>query len=629
MMNEEEKEPAMNQASETREEPNDRPQEDLQASPSSEDKEDNLGEDAHEAMADEEAKTDEEDFSQLSKEKLVERLKTLSQDDNPLRVNRKVQDIKDYFEVYIEREYQQQLQNFLAEGNDEMDFQPKADSLKDEFYKRYHEFKKRRDAQIKKLQDEREENLKAKRRILDQMKYLTDNLEQEPNSIKRFRELQDEWRQIGQVPKQEITNLREAYRFYVKRFYDSQSIYREFKELDRKKNRDRKYQLIEQLEALAQASDSRLIKRETRRLEDEWHRVGPVPQAEHDPVENRFQEAMKAAEEQRQKLEAQIREQEEQNLAAKQEIVEKIRAFAKFESERPKEWVAKNEELSALINQWKSIGYVPREKKAEVTEAFNEAVKNFNQRKNQFFKRKKQERSENLKRKREIIEEARALLEPEDFKSAKEQIFALQREWKELGRVPGKESDKLWNNFREICDQFFDNLGAFYERRKQEEQENLKAKEALCEKIEQAAEEEIEDPQAKVQEFQNEWEAIGYVPVKEKDRIRQRYNKALQALLDKAPQHDNNLNPELQRYKLKVNEWKEKGDQDKLKAEERKLNKQLNKLSEEIARLEDNIQLFGHTEGAKKLAQEYQEKLDSLKVEYQDVNQKLSLLRAQ
>jgi hypothetical protein len=620
MMTAEDQNPAMNQSAQ----PDDQEQEQepMQAA----EQEETFSEDAREAMADEEAATTAEDFSQLGKEDLYERLKALAQDDSPLRVNRKIQEIKDYFENQVDKEYQQQLQDFLAAGNDEMDFQPKADPLKSDFYKLYRDFKKRRDAQIQKLNEEREQNLKTKRRILDEMKHLTEHLEEEPNSIQRFRKLQDEWRQVGQVPKHEIGNLREAYRFYVNRFYDSQSIYREFKELDRQKNRDRKYQLIEQLEDLAKATDARLIGRETRRLEDEWHRVGPVPESDRETIEHRYQTAMQAAEQQREQLEAAIREQEEQNLAAKWQIVEQIRQFSEFESEQPKEWVTKNEELSGLINQWKGIGYVPKAKKAEVTEAFNEAVKAFNNRKNQFFKRKKKERAQNLQRKREIIEEARKLLEPEDFKAAKEQIFALQREWKSWGRVPGKESDRLWNNFRELCDQFFDNLGAYYQRRDQEEQENLKAKEKLIEQIEQAAQETHEDPEATVQAFQEQWEAIGFVPFKQKDQIQDRYHKAIQALLDHNPSNGSRLDPELQRYKLKLNELRDKGNQNQLKTEERKLNKQLKELSEEITTLEDNMSLFGNTEGAKQLARQYQEKLDSLRKEYQSVNQKLSLL---
>lgn len=587
-----------------------------------------IGEDAHDAMAEEEANTEEEDFSQLGKHELKARLEALSEDDNPLRVNRKIQDIKDTFQVYVEREYQQQLQDFLAAGNDEMDFNPKADPEQDAFYQLYRAFKKRRDAQIEKLNQEREENLKAKRRILDQMKHLTEHLEEEPNSIQRFRQLQDEWRQIGQVPKQEVTNLREAYRFYVKRFYDSQSIYREFKELDRKKNKERKDQLTKQLEDLAQATDPRLISRETRRSEEEWHRVGPVPEAEQQAVEQRYQAAMKAAEQQREQLEAAIREQEEQNLAAKWHIVEQIRTFEQFESERPKDWVAKNDELSGLINEWKRIGYVPRHQKAALTQAFNEAVKAFNHRKNQFFKRKKKERAQNLQRKRAIVEEVQQLLEPGDFKAAKEQVFGLQREWKSLGRVPGKESDRLWERFRELCDQFFDNLGAHYQEREQQEVENLKEKEALCETIEQAAEAKPEDPEAQVREFQQQWEAIGYVPIKEKKRIQDRYHKGIQRLLNKAGTANTTHDSELQRLKLKVTEWKDKGNHEQLKTEQRKLNKRLKVLSEEISTLEENINLFGRTEGARQLAQQYQERLDNLRQEHEAVRQKIAVLNA-
>lgn len=586
-----------------------------------------LHEETQEEAEKEEEDIEEEDFSQLSKKELLSRLKALAHDDNPLRVNRKVQDIKKYFEIYLDNEYRVTLQKFLDAGNSEVDFQPSPDPLKTEFFQVFNDFKKRRNAYIQRLNEEKEANLKAKRSILDQMKHVTENLETVKDGYNEFKRLQAEWRKIGHVPKKDLENLRRSYQFYVNKFYDNQSIYAEFKELDRKKNLESKEELCRRLEELAYNQDLSEIKKEIRKIEDEWHHIGPVPRNHSEAIGNHFSRAMAEVEKQKQALEEAIEREREKNLELKQQIVEKIQAMANFQSEKPRDWIQKNEQLENLIKEWRSIGFVPYDKKDEVARAFRESVRSFNYNKNQFFKRKKKERAENVKQKKAIIERVRELLEPEDFKAAKNEILDLQKQWKTIGSVPAKESEKLWKEFRGLCDEFFDKLGQHYKAKEEEEKQNLEKKNALCERIEKAASEGVENPEQAIREFEQEWQQIGFVPLKEKDRIRKRFDKALKRMVQQTDE-ESETSPEVINYRIKIEGWKEQNKTNQLKSEERKLSRQLKEKEEEIGLLENNIQLFNSSSNnAQKMVKEYQEKIENLKEEIGTIREKLDLIQ--
>ncbi len=584
-----------------------------------------FNEEIQEEASKQEEETEEEDFSDYSKKGLLSRLKELVYDDNPLKVNRKIQDIKKYFEIFLENEHRVALQKFVEKGNSEVDFKPKPDPVKDEFFSIFNEYKKRRNAYIQKLNEEKAQNLKAKREILDKMKHITENMETVENGYHEFKKLQGEWRKIGHVPKKDLDNLRKSYQFYVNKFYDNQSIYAEFKALDRKKNQESKLEICRKLEDLAYSSDLSEIKKESRRLEDEWHQIGPVPREEGEKILNRFNKALADVEKQRQDLEEAREREREKNLEAKEAIIAKIRDLESFESERPKDWIQKNEELEDLIKQWRSIGFVPYHKKDEVASAFREAVRIFNHKKNQFFKRKKKERSENIQQKQAIIDRVRELLEAEDFKAAKNEVLDLQKQWKGIGSIPAKESEKLWKKFRELCDQFFDKLGEYYKEKEKEEQKNLEHKKALCARIENAANEGVSDPESAVKNYEKEWHEIGYVPIKEKDKIRKRFDEARKKLLQNV-EDQVETSPELINFRIKVDGWKEQNKTNQLKSEERKLSKKLKENREEINLIENNIQLFSQSPNAQKMVNEYRQKIDHLKKEIELIRQKLDLI---
>lgn len=565
------------------------------------------------------------DYSTYGKQALFEEMKTLAQTDQPLRDNQYVQEVKKYFEIFLENEHRVALKKFLEEGNDEMDFAPAPDPMKSEFFQHYKTFKQKRAQQLEALNKEKEENLRIKKDILEQLKAITEDVEA-PKRFKEFNELRERWKNTGYVPKTKVENIQRAYRFYINKFFDNLELYSEFRQLDRKKNLQSKQEICEKLEELKSSNDLKTINQEIKRLQNDWRKAGPVPREEHEQIVNRFNTAMADVIAKQEKLQEAINEEQQKNLKAKQKIVEQIKEFEHFNSDHPKDWVEKNKELEQLISQWKQIGFVPINKKAEITQEFQDAVRSFNRRKNSFFKEKKKERTENLEKKRNLIEQARSLLEPDDYIQAKETIIDLQKQWKSIGPVPPNHSEAIWKEFRGICDKFFEQLANYYSQKEKEEQENLEAKRALCKRIEDMAKDSIEDPESQVKTFQEEWQSIGFVPYNQKEKIRKRFDKALKNILDKS-QSKLDVSPELMNYKIKIDGWKEQNNQGAIETERKKLNRQYKDNEQEIDTLEGNLGLFNNSEGAKELTKEYRNKIDELKAQNEFIKEKLAILR--
>ncbi len=565
------------------------------------------------------------DYSTYGKQALFVEMKTLAQTDQPLRDNKYVQEVKKYFEIFLENEHRVALKKFLEDGNDEMDFAPAPDPMKSEFFQHFKTFKQKRAQQIEALNQEKEENLRVKKEILDQLKAITEDVEA-PKKFKEFNELRERWKNTGYVPKTEVENIQRAYRFYVNKFFDNLELYSEFKQLDRKKNLQSKQGICEKLEELKSSNDLKTINQEIKRLQNEWRKAGPVPQEKHEEIANRFNTAMSNVIAKQEELQEAINQEQQKNLEAKRKIIEQIKEFEKFDSDHPKDWVAKNKELEELISQWKQIGFVPMNKKAEITQQFKDSVRNFNRRKNSFFKDKKKERSENLEKKRNLIEQARALLEPDDYIQAKETIIDLQKQWKSIGSVPPNHSDAIWKEFRSICDKFFEQLANYYSQKEKEEQENLEAKRALCKRIEDLVNKDIEDPESQVKRFQEEWESIGFVPYNQKEKIRKRFDKALKNILNKS-KSKLDVSPELMNYKIKTDGWKEQNNEGAIETEKKKLNSQYKNNEQEIDTLEGNLGLFNNSEGAKELTKEYRNKIDELKAQNEFIKEKLAILK--
>ncbi|PSR05535.1 MAG: hypothetical protein BRD49_04590 [Bacteroidetes bacterium SW_10_40_5] len=549
------------------------------------------------------------DYSTYGKQALFDEMKILAQTDQPLGDNKCVQEVKKYFEIFLENEHRVALKKFLEDGNDEMDFAPAPDPMKSKFFQHLKTFKQKRAQQIEALNKEKEENLRIKKEILDQLKAITEDVEA-PKKFKEFNELRDRWKNTGYVPKIEVENIQRAYRFYVNKFFDNLELYSEFKQLDRKKNLQSKQGICEKLEQLKSSNG----------------KAGPVPQEEHEEIVNRFNTAMSNVIAKQEELQEAINQEQQKNLEAKQKIVEQIKEFENFDADHPKDWVAKNKELEELISQWKQIGFVPMNKKTEITQQFQDSVRSFNRRKNSFFKDKKKERNENLEKKRNLIEQARALLEPDDYIQAKETIIDLQKQWKSIGAVPPNHSEAIWKEFRSICDKFFEQLANYYSQKEKEEQENLEAKQALCKRIEDLVNKNIEDPESQVKTVQQEWESIGFVPYNQKEKIRKRFDKALKNILNKA-KSKLDVSPELMNYKIKTDGWKEQNNEGAIETEKKKLNRQYKDNEQEIDTLEGNLGLFNNSEGAKELTKEYRNKIDELKAQNEFIKEKLAILK--
>lgn len=565
------------------------------------------------------------DYDALSKNELLKLMKKYASSGYPLKCNKTVQEIKDVFERKIEREHKEALQKFIGRGNSEIDFSHRTDPVDKEFFEYYRVFKKNRFEAVKNIKEEKEQNLRAKKEILEEFKKLTENVEVK-NGFQRFKELQSQWKKIGHVPKIEVDNLWRSYHFYVNKFYDNLHIYSELKQLDREKNLNAKREICRKLESLEKVSDIKYLKREMEALHEEWRFIGPTPEANYEEILNRFNKAMAGAYARQETLEEEVKKLREKNLQEKQKIIEEIRKFGDFESDIPKEWAQKNRELGQLIRKWKKTGFVPYHKKNEISRQFRDAVRDFNRKKNHFFKEKKRERVANLRRKEEMAKRVEELLELEDLPKGSDEIIQLQKEWKETGPVPPKQSEKIRERFSQLCDEFFRRRSKYFKQRKKSQKENLKAKEALCEEIEKLGENPVDHPLDKIRELRKKWQEIGYVPKKNKDKIQNRFDNALKKILNTS-EENLDIHPGLMSYKIKIDGLKVQNKGGRLKSEEKKLVKNIKKNEEEISTLETNIQFFNNSQNAQKLVSDYKSKIRKLKDDTEYLREKFDILK--
>jgi len=544
--------------------------------------------------------------------------------------NKKVQIARAEFFKIVNEEKKELLEKFVSDGNDPQDFDPTPDPIVKDFNLLFRSFKKKRQEYIESLNKQREDNLLTKKEILDKLKAITEADDTSGNSYDAFKRLQDEWRHIGHVPVGDAENLWNKYNFYVDKFYNKMSLYSEFIELDRKKNLEAKEEVVGKLESLAKVENVNEALRNMRQYQEEWKHIGPVPKESLDDMINRYKAAVILLHEKREKLSEELQKRREQNYQAKKEILDKILEIANTDYKSAQEWINKNKDLGGWIEKWRGIGNIPIEKRDNLKEQFSEGIKTFNRRKNEYFRLRKKEKVDNLKQKMELCDKVEELLKHEDALSEnKKVVIKLQEQWKKVGPVPMKFSEKVWKRFQGSCDEFFLKLSKKYSALDKEQQDNLALKTAVIEKAEAlAAQEDIETPAHKVKELQDEFNNIGFVPFKEKDKIRKRFFKALNDILAKR-KGSADVNDNLLGYKLTLETWAEDhGGPQKIEQEERKLQRDLRQIENEIVTLENNMQFFGRSKNADALKQGFDKQIEQLKVKMDDLHQKIGVIRS-
>jgi len=472
----------------------------------------------------------------------------------------------------------------------------------------YNQYKKERAEYNRQLEKEREQNLALKEAVIADLKALIEKQEDVNQTFSEFREIQNRWRAIGPVPAQSYRNLNETYQLYVEQFYDMVKINRELRDLDFRKNLEAKEQLCQMAEQLAESQSIVEAFRELQKLHEQWKEYGPVAKEHRETIWERFKAATAVINRKYQGYFEGIKEQQAENFVKKTALCEKVEAIAEKEIANSNEWNACSKEIEDIQKEWKTIGFASKKENQKVYDRFRAACDKFYGRKREFYTEYKDSINDNLEKKIALCEEAEALKTSTEWKKTTDQFIALQKQWKEIGPVPRKKSEQLWKRFRAACDEFF----AERDRNSKPENDfygNLKAKQRLIEEIKAYQLSGDESDAAAMQDFQNRWQEIGFVPFKEKDNVAKAYKEALQ---EKFPGQG------------RGNGRRGRNGRPALSEKDRLIQK-YNQLEQDIVTYENNIGFFSMSKNSEPLIRQMQERIAQAK---EDLNSLAEQIRA-
>ena len=511
---------------------------------------------------------------------------------------------------------------FLETGGQEEAFTPTPDANEQRFKELFAIYREQRDKHIAAMEADKEDNLKIKLQIIEELKELVNSDETMNTTFTRFRELQTRWKETGLVPQQNVKDLWETYNLHVENFYNFIKINKELRDLDLKKNYETKISLCEQAEALT--FDGQIVEsfRKLQKLHDEWRETGPVAIEFKEALWERFKEASSRINKRHQEHFESIKAEQTKNLALKSELCQKVEAMTEQPSLSRKEWNKLSDELLEIQKVWKTIGYAPKKDNNRIYERFRAACDKFFELKREFYAGVKNEMEHNLALKMELCEQAEALSASEDWKHATDELIALQTKWKQVGPVARRHSDVVWKRFRAACDKFFERKAAHFSSIDSVHEENLKLKQALLAEM-KAADVKAGGFEA-IKDFQRRWSQIGFVPIKHKDTLQKEYKAIVDAMFAtlRSSERDRSMN----RFKERVANMK--GGQ-QLRSEREKLFNKVRQMEQDIAVLENNIGFFSKSKNAESLIADVREKIERTKRDMAEVIEKIKLIDAE
>lgn len=564
------------------------------------------------------------DYSEFSKEQLVEAIKEISKSDNFKKADRIINELKPVFDEIYEAEKKEALDKFLADGGEEADFAMKHDELNERFDANFQLYRDRRKKHYKELEHQKDENLKTKLEILDRLRDLVDG-EETITGLNVIKELQKEWKSVGPVPGSQSKTLWANYNALLDRYYDQRSILFELKELDRKKNLEAKVELCVKAEELSQSEDVPYAIKHLNDLHEEYKHIGPVPKEEQEPLWQRFKAASDAIYEKRKEFVKNLKEIQTENLEKKQEIIEKLKPFLDFNSDRIKEWNAKTKEILAIQKDWEATGQVPKEDAKEINKNFWGNFKQFFANKHEFFKRLDSMREENLKKKQEFVEKAKELCESTEWNKTADQLKGLQRQWKEVGPVPEKFRESIYKEFKAACDKFFENKRAGSKDAQKEFEENLKAKEDIISQINGLEPGDLDQLDA----YEQAYGKIGFVPKEAIQKVKEDFSNAIQNFIDKSEDVLSDEQKEKVKLMAQITKIMAGPNSDrKLNQKENSLRKKIGDLQNDIVTWKNNMEFFASSKTADKFKKEFEEKIEDAEKEISLLKKQLRIVRS-
>ena len=464
-----------------------------------------------------------------SKKEIVERVKTIA-DSEETPEKAEIDHLKtSFYRLHVaEREAQQKA--YLEAGGEPEKYQVMPDEEEEAFKAAMAVIKEKRQKAFLEQEDLKQENLKKKEAIIEKIKTMATTPEEANSNFQEFKVLQQEWKIIKPVPAEKVNELWRNYQLYVEQYYDLLNLNREAREYDFKKNLEKKTQLCEAAEKLADESDVISAFHQLQDLHQEYRETGPVEKELREQVWQRFKAASTVINKRHQQHFEEIRAEEEENLVKKTALCEKIEDIVKQERKNTGDWDSQSKEIISLQQEWKTIGFTPQKMNTKIFERFRAACDEFFTKKGEYFKKLKEKYAENAKRKQELVEKAQALKDSTDWKKTSDKLIALQKEWKTIGMVPKRLGDQLWEDFLAACNHFFEARNAVHADERNEERENLAKKNEIIEKLKQLAEGAVENLQEEMRKLTDEFNSIGHVPFKEKDKMFKEYHETLDKL---------------------------------------------------------------------------------------------------
>ena len=561
-----------------------------------------------------------------TKKEVLERVRELAHgEETPLK--EEVDYLKTTFYKLHIAEREAKLKEYIDGGGDPEQYKITPDEMEEAFKAEMGVIKEKRQQLFREQEQEKQDNLQKKLAIIEKIKTMITSPEEANKSYKEFKALQDEWREIKNVPAEKANELWRNYQLYVEQFYDLLKLNSEAREYDFKKNLEMKTRLCEAAEKLAEEPDVISAFHQLQKLHQEYRETGPVNKELREEIWQRFKAASTVINKRHQQHYDGLRAKEEDNLARKTELCEKVEAIVAEENKGSADWERHTKEILDLQEQWRGIGFAPKAMNVKIFERFRAACDNFFGSKAEFFRTLKDSYKENADKKRALIEKAKALQDSTEWKSTSDKLINLQKEWKTIGMVPKKLGDQLWEEFLGACNKFFEARNAAGAGTRNEERDNLEKKRDVISRLKEVAEEAGENLQERVQKLVEEYQQIGHVPFKEKDKLYEEYH----AVLDKLYK-DLNITVakrRLSKFKDNLKQVVERGG-DALDNERARLMRQYEQLKSEVQTYENNLGfLNASSKKGNSLIDEMNRKVQKLRDEVQLVRDKIKAIDAE
>lgn len=576
-----------------------------------------------EEMPEADAKNEEKTYK--TKKDVVERITEIAQsEDNPQK--EEVEYLKTTFYKLHQAEREANLKAYLEAGGEAEKYQVVPDEDEEKFKAELSIIKEKRAKIFLQQESEKQENYKKKLDIIEKIKAMTTSPEDANNSYQDFKKLQQEWKEIKLIPADKANELWRSYQLYVEQFYDLLKLNSEAREYDFKKNLEIKTHLCEAAEKLAEETDVISAFHQLQKLHQEYRETGPVSKELREEIWTRFKAASTAVNKRHQQHFEELRNREEENLNKKTVLCEKVEEIAKADAKSANDWEKFTKEIIAIQTEWKTIGFAPQKMNVKIFERFRAACDMFFTRKAEYFKVLKQQYAENLEKKKALVEKAKALQDSTEWKSVSDKMIALQKEWKTIGMVPKKMGDQLWSEFLDACNHFFEARNAANAGTRNEEQANLEKKRNVIEQLKQLIENAGDNLQEQVRKLSDEYNAIGHVPFKDKDKIYKEYHEVLDKIYKEL--NVSSARRRLDNFKNNLKSVADKGA-NALDNERTRLMRRYESLKQEIKTYENNLGfLNASSKKGNSLIDEMNRKVQKLKDDCELVRQKIKVIDA-